>query len=182
MADPGFLVLGRVVKAHGIRGEVKMASFASAWAPFRTLTTCWLGPPDGPFQPYRLERGQEVGRAVVLKLGGVDSLEVAASLVGYTVAVPRAEAPPLPEGAFYHFDILGMEVVDGSRRLGSVCEILETPAHDVYVIQGPAGEWMLPATRSHIRQIDLAARRIEIEPLAGLVSPSSEGEQHPESV
>jgi ribosomal 30S subunit maturation factor RimM len=72
--------------------------------------------------------------------------------------------------------------VEGERPLGSVREILETPAHDVFVVQGPIGEWLLPATRAHIRRIDLAAERIEIEPMTGLVSPSSGGEESPEPV
>src|SRR3989304_6281751 len=108
-------------------------------------------PPPGP--------GAPPGRAVVLKRGGVDPLEAAAGLLDYEVAIPRAEAPPLPEGTYYHTDILGLQVWEGDRHLGCVREILETPAHDVYVIQGPTGEWMLPATRGHIRRVDLAAGR-----------------------
>ena len=119
---------------------------------------------------------------MALKLAGVDTPEAAASLVGCAVSIPRAEAPPPPEGAFYHSDILGLEVVEGDRTLGSVCEILETPAHDVYVVRGRAGEWMLPATRVHIRRIDLVAGRIEIEPGSDLVSATSEGEESAEQV
>ena len=182
MAQPGYLILGRVVKPHGLRGEVKVACFADSWEPFRTLSRVWLGPPEGPLRPFRLEcdRGQE--RTLVLKLAGVDTPEAAVSLVGCEVTVPRAEAPPLPEGAYYHSDILGLEVVEGDRPLGTVREILDTPAHDVYVIRGPVGEWMLPATRVHIRRIDLAAGRIEIEPGLELVSATSEGEESAEAV
>ena len=177
MAQPGYMILGRVVKAHGVRGEVKVALVAESWEPFRTLGRCWLGPPAGPYQPFRLERGQGCGREVALKLGGVDTPEAAAVLVGHEVAIPRGEAPALPEGTFYHYDILGLQVWEGDRPLGSVREILETPAHDVYVVQGPTGEWMLPATRAHIRRIDLAAGRIELEPWVDLVTQTSGGDE-----
>lgn len=182
MGRSGYLVLGRVVKPHGVRGEVRVVPFAQTWEPFQTLTQCWLGPPEGPYRLFRLEGGQERGRTVVLKLVGVDSSEAASHLVGCEVAVPRAEAPPPPKGAYYHYDILGLEVVEGDRPLGHVREILETPAHDVYVIQGQAGEWLLPATRMHIRRIDLEAGQIEIEPGVGLVSQPSGGEESAESV
>jgi 16S rRNA processing protein RimM len=175
MGQPGYMVLGRVVRAHGLRGEIKVALVAEAWEPFRDLGRCWLGPPGGPYQGFRLEQGRGHGRAALLKLAGVDSPEAAAGLVGCEVAILRSQAPALPEGAFYHSDILGLQVWEGHRPLGSVREILETPAHDVYVIQGPTGEWMLPATRAHIRRIDLAAGRIEIEPWADLASPTSGG-------
>lgn len=182
MAQPGFLILGRVVKPHGVRGEVKMACFAESWEPFRGLSRVWVGPPGGSLQPVTLERAEERDRSVVLKLADVETPEAAAGLVGYEVAVPRAEAPSPPEGVYYHYDILGLEVLEGDRSLGTVREILETPAHDVYVIQGPAGEWMLPATRAHIRRIDVAAGRIEIEPGMDLVPATSGGGESAEAV
>lgn len=175
MAQPGFLILGRVVRTHGVRGEVKMACFADSWGPFRALRRLWLGPPEGPFHPLELEGAREHDRAVVLKLAGVDTPEAAAGLVGCEVTLPRAEAPPPPEGAYYHYDILGLQVLEGERGLGTVCEILETPAHDVYVVRGPGGEWLLPATRAHIRRIDLTAGRIEVEPGMDLAASGGEG-------
>jgi len=177
MAQPGYMILGRVVKVHGIQGEVKVALVAESWEPFRTLGRCWLGPPAGPLLPFRLQGGRGRGRAVVLKLADVDTPEAAAGLVGYEMAIPREEAPAPPEGTFYHYDILGLQVREGDRSLGSVREILETPAHDVYVVQGPTGEWMLPATRAHVRRIDLATGRIELEPWVDLVTPTSGGDE-----
>ena len=72
-----------------------------------------------------------------------------------------------------------------TEGLGRVREIVETPAHDVYVIDGSAGEWLLPATRVHIRRIDLAAGRIELDPaadLSGFAVAEARGERGPESV
>ncbi len=180
MAQPGYMILGHVAKAHGIGGEIKVSLVAESWEPFRDLGRCWLGPPAGPFRSFSLEGGRGRGREVVLRLGGVETPEAAAGLVGYELAVLRVEAPALPEGTFYHYDILGLQVWEGDRHLGSVCEILETPAHDVYVIQGPTGEWMLPATRAHIRRVDLAARRIELEPWVNLVPQTSGGDESAE--
>jgi 16S rRNA processing protein RimM len=182
MAQRGFLILGRVVKPYGVRGEVKMACYADAWEPFQAVGRVWLGPPEGPFQAVKLESTLEADRGVVLKLAGVETPEAAARLVGYEVTIPRADAPSPPEGVFYHYDILGLEVVEGDRPLGTVCEVLETPAHDVYVIRGPVGEWLLPATRAHVRRIDLAAGRIEIEPGMDLATATSGGEESAETV
>ena len=182
MVQPRFLILGRVIKPHGIRSEVRMACFADSWGPFRDVHRVWVGPPGGPFHPVELTQSRTQDRAILITLAGVETPEAAARLVGYEVAVPRTEAPPLPDGRFYHYDILGLEVQEGGRFLGTVCEILEIPAHDVYVIRGPAGEWMLPATRTHIRRIDLAAGRIEIEPGMDLVAATSGGEESAETV
>jgi 16S rRNA processing protein RimM len=114
---------------------------------------------------------------VTLKLVGVDAPEAVAPLLGHEVAIPRAGAPPPPDGTFYHYDILGLEVVSGDRALGSVGEIVETPAHDVYVIQRGSGEWLLPATRVYIRRIDLAAGRIELQPSADVAGLGADQEE-----
>jgi len=182
MAPPGFLILGRVVKISGVQGEVKVACFADSWEPFQGLGRLWLGRPEGPCQPMQLERARERGRLVILKLTGVDTPEAATGLVGCEVSIPRAEAPPPPEGAFYHYDILGLRVMGGDQFLGTVREVMETPAHDVYVIQGPTGEWMLPATRVHIRRIDLTGKRIEIGLDTDRVNATSGGEESAETV
>jgi 16S rRNA processing protein RimM len=179
MARPDYLILGRITKVHGVRGGVKAVLYADAWTPFGGLERYWVGPPGGPYRPVGIHVESEHGRSLALKLTGVETPEVAAALVGHEIAIPRAEAPPPPEGAFYHYDILGLDVVAGERRLGVVREILETPGHDVYVIGGAAGEWLLPATRVHIRHIDLAAGRIELDPaagLSGLAAVEAEGE------
>lgn len=173
MARSGYLVLGRIVKAHGVRGEVKVVLYAEGWTAFRGLARCWVGAPGGPLRSLEIQAETESRGSVTLKLASVDSAEAAGRLAGQEIAIPRADAPPPPDGAFYHYDILGLEVVTEGRRLGTVREILETPAHDVYVIDGAAGEWLLPATRVHIRRIDLEEGRIELDPatdVAGLAA------------
>lgn len=176
MGRPDYLILGRITKAHGIRGEVRVALYADQWTPFRGLVRCWIGPSGGPFRPVEVLSSVEGRGSVVLKLAGIDVPEAAAPLVGHEVAIPRAGAPPPPDGTYYHYDILGLEVVGAGRTLGTVREILETPGHDVYVIGGPAGDWLLPATRVHIRRIDLAAGRIELDPAADVAGLAA-GEQ-----
>jgi 16S rRNA processing protein RimM len=174
--------LGHVVGPHGVHGEVKVAWYAEAWEPFRAVATVWLGRPGEPHQPFRVEQARPQGRAVVLKLAGVGTPEAAGGLAGHEVAIPRRGAPPPPEGTFYHYDILGLTVVAGERPLGTVREILETAAHDVYIVEGPGGEWLLPATRAHIRRVDLGAGLIEIEPWEDLVSHSPGGDDNPEAI
>jgi 16S rRNA processing protein RimM len=185
MARPDYLILGRITKVHGVRGGVKVVLYADAWEPFRGLDRYWVGPRGGPYRPVGIRVEAEHGRSLTVMLAGIDSPEGAAEFVGHDIAIPRADAPPSPGGTFYHYDIIGLDVVSDERKLGVVREILETRAHDVYVIGGSAGEWLLPATRVHIRRIDLAAGRIELDPaadLAGLAAAQAEGETGSESV
>lgn len=182
MERPDYLVVGRLARPHGVRGELKLLVIAAAWEPFAGLRRLWVGPPGGPYRPYQVEAARGREPMVLLKLEGVESPQDAARLVGQEAAVPRSEAPAPPEGQFYHYDILGLEVVQAGRGLGTVREILEMPAHDVYVVQRPAGEWMLPATRTHIAAIDLAAGRIELNPEADVAGLLAGGEEASEAV
>jgi 16S rRNA processing protein RimM len=166
MASAGYLTLGQVAKPHGLQGEVLVALFADAWTPFEGLARCWVSGQDGAFRPLEVEGSRSHGAGVILKLAGVETPEAAAALVGSELAIPRAEAPAPAPGTYYHYDLLGLRVVSGERMLGTVREILCTSAHDLYVVDGPSGEWILPAARAYIRCIDLAAGRIELDPAA----------------
>lgn len=175
MDRPDFLVLGQIVRPHGIRGEVKVVPFTADWG--RSGPEVWVGAVGGPYRRVTIEQERVQPRGVLLKIAGVDSPERAATLVGSEVAIPRTEAPAPPEGSFYHYDVLGLRVTAGGRMLGSVEEILETPAHDVYVVVGPTGEWMLPATRAHIQRIDVGAGLIELSPEADVPGLLTGGEE-----
>jgi len=182
MSRPGFLILGRVTNASGIRGELAVAWLADSWEPFGSVHRLWLGRPGGVAEPFEVEQGKLRGRAVLLKLAGVESPEAARRLIGCEVSLPRSEAPSPPDGVFYQYDILGLEVFEGGESLGVVHEILETPAHDVYIVRSPGREWMLPATRTHVRRIDLGSGRIEIEPGSDLATVTAEGEDGSDSL
>jgi 16S rRNA processing protein RimM len=175
------LLLGHVVKPHGIRGEVKVALLIETWEPFRGVPRCWLALPGGEPAAVEIEQSRGCGRTLILGLRGVRTPEGAAALVGATVWLPREALPPAAEGSFYQEDLLGLAVVVGERELGRVREILATPAHDLFVVDGPEGEWMLPATRAHIQEIDLDRGRIAVAAgvdVAGLLHPErAEGGQ-----
>lgn len=170
-----FLILGRILRPHGLQGEVKVACLGPDPALFRRLRECWLAPSGGAWRAVPIEGVKFQPRAVILKLAGTDSPEAAAALAGWELAIPRDTAPEPPEGSYYHADLLGLAVTDGERSLGVVAEILETAAHDVFVVRGASGEWMLPATRAHVRKIDLDARRLEIHPMDGLLEETGGG-------
>ena len=91
-------------------------------------------------------------------------------LVDGEILVEPSAAPELPEGIYYHFEILDSEVyTDEGQRLGVVVDILKTGAHDVYVVQEGQREYFIPVTVDIVRQIDRMQKRITIHPLEGLL-------------
>jgi len=165
-----YLLLGRGVKAWGLAGEIKVEPYADSIAITAELVGVYVGPDGGNLAWYAVERVRRAGSGWVMKLRGVETPEQAARLVGRELLLARSDAPPLPEGTYYHADLVGLRVVsEEGRELGRLVEIWETGANDVYVVHGRQGEWLLPATREVVRRVDLAEEIMLVRPLEGMI-------------
>jgi len=116
---------------------------------------------------YRPYEGKSVGLVV---FEGYADRTTAKSLIGAHVLIPPHQSPPLPEGEYYEWQLIGLRVTttDG-RDLGAVEEILRTGANDVYV----TSQCLVPATAEVIKDIDLDSGTMLIEPLPGLLDDSA---------
>jgi len=119
---------------------------------------------------FTIEYSKPYGRTVIMKLRGINSPEDAATLRGGQLMVPEEESPPLPDGVYYYYQIIGLKVftVDGVY-IGEVTDIIETGSNDVYVVRDGEKEYLIPVIRDVIREIDIRKRRIIISPEAGLL-------------
>jgi 16S rRNA processing protein RimM len=171
--EPRFLVIGQVVGAHGVRGELKVQILTEDAQRFGLLEQVLLGledeePVAWPLEGYRLHRGR-----ALLKLRGCDDRSAAVAMRGYLVQVPREEAIPLEEGEYFEHQILGLEVwTAAGEPLGEVVDILYTAANEVYVVQGPnlgQRELLIPAIEDVVLEVDLEAGRLVVELLEGLL-------------
>ena len=127
-------------------------------------------------RPYRILSSRPTAPgACLLRLEGLVSRRQAAQLTGRWLTIPAAETPPLPEGEYFHHQLIGMTVrtTDG-ETLGEIREILETGSNDVYIVGArtgagaTSGELLIPATAQVVRQVDVAARRMVVELPDGL--------------
>lgn len=168
-AEP-FLVIARLVAPYGVRGEIKADIVTDFPARFGRTRRVYLGP---ALKPCEVSSTRLVGAQVVFKFRGVESRNQARQFRGLEVLVPIEEGEPLPAGEFYWHQVVGLAVKDSSDRwLGDVNEVLATGSNDVYVVRGPAGEWLLPSTREVVRAIDPENGVITVELLPGM-GPSS---------
>lgn len=163
---PAYLVIGRIARPHGVRGEVKVRPETDFPERFEHLQKVYLIREDQPLTAPTGETGapgllvdvegvRRQGAVMLVKLAGTDTPEAARTLAGMALAVPWEERVPLEPGAFYVSEIVGLRVrtVDG-EALGRVAEVIRTAAHDLYRVEGPAGEMLLPATREVIHAVD----------------------------
>lgn len=169
--EPRFLVVGRIVRAHGVRGELRVEVLTELPERLTWLERVYLSrdPDDEDPQPatvtnVRFHKGQ-----ALVTLVGAATREAADALRSTYLLVPIAEAIPLEADEFYLYQLEGLQVYsDEGERLGVVQEVLETGANQVFVVHGPAGELLLPNTEEVVQEIDLDTGRMTVHLLAGL--------------
>lgn len=164
------LALGRIVKAWGLKGELKVHPYADSVAITAGSATVFLKGAGNDLTEYVVERVRLAGSAWVMQLQGVQTIEQAEQLVGCELLISRSAAPTLPEGTYYHTDLIGLQVVtEDGRELGRIVDILETGANDVYVVHGGGSEWLVPATKEVVRKVDLGRKMMLIHLLEGMI-------------
>jgi 16S rRNA processing protein RimM len=166
-AEPRLLAVGRVLRPHGLRGELRVELLTDYPERFALHRLLYLGPTA---QPYELEAVRFHKEAALIKLVGCDDRDAAGLLRGQLVQIPMDQAVPLEDGEYYLFQVIGLEVVtDAGESLGRVVEVIDTHANDVYLVRGPRGEVLLPAIADVVQEIDWEARRIRVTLLPGLL-------------
>lgn len=158
--DPEQLIVGQIVAAHGKGGEFRLAPIANHPEQLETLKTIYLGDDR---EPHRVRRVRVNGGEVVVKVAGFAGPDDVLARKGWLVRIDTADAIPLPEGEYYHYQLIGLDVFDeAGEPLGRLAQVIETGANDVYVVIGPVGELLLPAIEQVIRAVDVEARRMVV--------------------
>ena len=163
MPEPRYLAVGRILRPHGVRGEVRVEVVTSYRDRLLQHAYFYIAPPDRPeaTRRYPVENMRWHRGVLLLKLGGCDDRNGADELRGMLVQVPIEQAVPLEEGEYYDFQLIGIKVeTEGGEHLGQIVEVLETGANDVYVVRGAQGEVLLPAIDDVVLDLDLDLKRM----------------------
>lgn len=163
--------VGKVVKVRGTGGELDLELLGGTALGFEKPLTLFLEKAEGAApRAFSVEGTKQVGKRLAVKLEAVDTPEGARKLVGYSVMVDAGRLPPLPDGQYYHYQIVGLDVVDTQgTSLGRIEEILEAGGNDVYIVRAEGKEILIPATDNVILQVNLDAGRMVVELPPGLV-------------
>jgi len=162
--------LGVVVGTHGLRGDLKVRPLTPDSDSLRVASQVSFRDRGGRLQSYEPVRAVPQKGNVLLRLRGLTSIEAVQHLVGSDVLIPYADLPELAEDEFYWYQLQGVQVTDRTRgELGVLEELLETGAHDIYVVKGRFGEVMIPAVSQFIVEVDPESGRMTVDLPEGLV-------------
>lgn len=168
--DSDFVVIGRVGRAHGTRGEVcvePVTDFPQRFESLREMLVMRKGR-----EPRRMdvESVRWKGKVALVKLAGVEDRDEAVKLNGALCGVRRSEVAPTGEDEYYHFDLIGCRVIDEKgEEVGVVSDVLRMPANDVLVVKDGDREMLVPTVKQVVKDVSLDERVITIERIPGLL-------------
>ena len=164
-----YLAIGRIVRAHGLRGEVSIAVLTDFPERFETTEWVYLGD-EFEATAYRIESYRWHKQNILLTLAGVSDRTQAEKLRGQFVQVPLEEAVSLPEGTYYLYQLIGLEVTSTTGEfLGVITDIIETGANDVYVVEKDGQKILLPAIPDVIKTVDILNGVMVVQVIDGLI-------------
>lgn len=161
--EPVFVVVGKLRRAHGLKGEMLMEVTTDFPERLRPKGTVYVGEQH---EPLEIETIRWQDRAILIAFVGFNDCDIVARLRNQYVYRKVSELTRLPEGEYYYHELIDLRVVDEQgQELGILNEILETGANDVYVVKGADGkEILLPVVNDVVLNIDLEKREIQVRP------------------
>lgn len=165
--EPVFLVVGKLRRPHGLHGEMIMHVLSDFPERIQPGVVLYLGPER---RPSVLSSVRQHTHGLLVAFEGWRTPEESGEYRNQFAYVRADDRPPLPEGEYYHHQILGLRVIDEHQRLlGKIDKILENAANDIYVVRSKeGGEILLPAIDSVILDIDLDNGEMHVHLLPGL--------------
>ena len=172
MTREATVVVGKITKAHGVKGEVAVEIRSDN--PDRFTDGAVVFTPDG--RELTIERVHAHGQRTLVRFVGIDDRTAAERIAGTILEIPESWLPELGEGEYWPFELEGCAIVtDAGRELGIVSEVIPNPANDLWVALDDAGaETLVPALRDVIVEVDVAAKRILVRDIPGLTAPEDE--------
>ncbi len=164
-----YITIGKIVNTQGRRGEVRVIPLTDFPERFDVMDKVIIDL-NGKTMPVNIEKTYPHKKFIIIKFSGFDDMNAAETLKNATLLIPRNELMPLPDDAFYIFDIVGMEVfTDDGRRLGQVRDVLQTGANDVFVVEdGERRPLLIPALKKVVRNVDVEQKKMTVCMLEGL--------------
>lgn len=165
-----FLQVGVITSTHGIRGEVKVFPTTDDVNRFKKLKDVIL---EGKKENFKLtvEGVKFFKNMVILKFKGIDTINDVEKYKGCPILVTRANAVKLKPGEYFICDLIGLEVYEeNGNRLGTLTEVIETGANDVYVVKMEnEKEVLIPNIKDCIIEISLEHNTMKVHLLEGLL-------------
>ena len=163
------LLIGRVIGPHGVRGLLKIDSYARSEDTLLTAGRIYLKLRDGEISEYAIVSAVPYKGASLIRLDGLDSRDQVEPYCGAEIFIPKAAVSRGEDEYFWH-ELIGLRVyLETGRYLGAVEEIVTTAANDIYVVREGKEEFLIPAIHDVVKTIDLENGKMILSEVEGLL-------------
>ena len=171
--DEPTVAVGRIARAHGVRGELSVVVLSEVRERFEPGATVLLE--DG--RALTIDAIRPHRDRLLVRFREVTDRTAAEALKGSLLVAPRSSSPRLPEGSWWDHDIEGCEVTtDRGRALGTVADVIHTRANDIWSVIDEAGsETLVPVLKDVLVNVDIRDRLIVVREIPGLTTPEQDG-------
>lgn len=167
--DVPFVAVGRITRAHGIKGEVAVLLLSQIESRFEPGSRLIL---QGSDRTLTVAGAKPHRHGLLVRFEEIADRTEAEAVGGRYLFVASSDVPALPNDEFWPHQLVGCEIVtEGGRSLGRIKEIIKTPANDVWLAEGPDGEALVPALKDVVTTVDVGARRVTVREVPGLTAP-----------
>jgi 16S rRNA processing protein RimM len=171
---PAQLVVGRVLRPHGVRGELSVEVLSDAPERFAPGAELGVGDPDGPapLEPVTVRAARLHQGRLLLSLEGVEDRDAADRFRGAWLSIPVDSARSLDPDEYWPHQLVGLTVVDRQgRERGRVADVVPGAAHDLLSVELPGGASALVPAVAALVTVELDAGRVLVDAVPGLLGP-----------
>jgi 16S rRNA processing protein RimM len=158
------ITIGKCVKPHGLKGEIGVKPITDFPERFEQTPRVFAHKQQDPVKPLIIETVRDRSGGFLIKFKGVEDKTAAEGLRGYFLAVTEDELVVLEEDEFWHWELEGLKALDeDGQELGVLTEVIESPAHDLYVVKTKDGRsHMVPAVREYVPEINIEDQTVVV--------------------
>lgn len=164
-----YFKVGQIVSTQGLKGDMRVYTLTDYPERFEELDWVYM---EGDFHTkHEIEKVRFKGQLAIIKIKGIDNADDVEKLRSKYLYVPRENARELDEDEFFISDMIGMDVYTvEDEYIGTLKEVLQYSANDVYVVKNEEGkEYLIPAVMEFVPTIDIENKKMIINPIKGML-------------
>ena len=168
MSKDRYIECGKIINTHGCKGGVKAESWCNFPEDLASLEKVFLKV-QGAFKEYKVKKSSVFKQFVLFDLEGIIDMDMAVALKGQVIYADKNDFQ-LDDGEFFIADVIGLDVIDINTKIkyGTVSDIINRGASDIYVVKTENGEAMIPAVEEFIKEVDIENNTVLICPIDGM--------------
>jgi len=170
VSSEDLLLVGSVTRPHGLRGLLRIRSYAQSEKSFLNAGTVFLETASGETHEHAVSSISPHQRIFLLTLKGLDSLEEAEKYRGAAIFIRKDPASRETDDEYFWHEIIGMQVyLKSGEYIGTVEQVIPTGGNDVFVVRKEESEILIPGIHDVVREIDLEGKKMIIDAMEGML-------------